>query len=379
MHPLRVKITLSNPTHLDVQLYCEPGQMLALVGPSGSGKSTTLRCIAGLQKPSSGVIEGGGQRWFDSQRKLALSPQQRRVGMVFQDYALFPHLSVADNIRLALDGKPNAAAVEQLLQQVHLSGLASRYPAQLSGGQQQRVALARALARSPDVLLLDEPFSAVDKVTRRKLYLELHALRQQLAMPVILVTHDLDEAAMLADSMCVIHQGKTLQQGSIDDVLQRPKSLSVARQVDVRNLYQGTLETHAGKLKLRWHQHVFDVAATPHINNVSAGTMVHWLISPAKILLHQQRRPSRGNQENAVKATVQQILTLRGICTLLVTVDDSDGQQMQLDVPEHVVQRNQVQIGQQIGMSLLADAIHIMVDNTIEEGRGNDSEKSRLA
>lgn len=360
MLPLRVNITLNAPTQLDVSLSCEPGQMLALVGPSGSGKSTTLRCIAGLQKPSSGVIEGGGQRWFDSLQGLALSPQQRRVGIVFQEYALFPHLNVADNIRLACDGQPDAARVEDLLAQVHLSGLASRYPAQLSGGQQQRVALARALARNPDVLLLDEPFSAVDKVTRRKLYLELHTLRQQLAMPVILVTHDLDEAAMLADQMCVIHQGKTLQQGTIDEVLQRPKNLSVARQVDIRNLFDGELVQAGSSYKLRWHNHLFELGQLPFSVNASNKHWVYWSIAPAKILLHQQRRPSRGDQENALKAVVDHIITLRGIATLLVTVKNCHGQQLQLDVPEHVLHRNQINVGQTIGVSLLAQAIHIM-------------------
>ncbi len=360
MHPLRVNITLNNPTQLDVELSCEPGQMLALVGPSGSGKSTTLRCIAGLQKPSSGVIEGGGQCWFDSQQRLALSPQQRRVGIVFQDYALFPHLNVADNVRLALDSHMDASVVEQLLVQVHLSGLASRYPAQLSGGQQQRVALARALARNPNVLLLDEPFSAVDKVTRRKLYLELHALRQQLAMPVILVTHDLDEAAMLADQMCVIHQGITLQQGTIDEVMQRPKNLSVARQVDVRNLFEGTLVQTDNAYKLRWHNHLFELVQAPLSARACIEAEVYWTIAPAKILLHQQRRPSKGDQENAVNAVVDQMITMRGIATLLVTVEGSLGQQLQLDVPEHVLHRNQITLGQTIGVSLLAQAIHIM-------------------
>ncbi|EMR12747.1 ABC transporter-like protein [Methylophaga lonarensis MPL] len=378
MKRLSVDIRLQTPTQLDVQLTCEPGQMLALVGPSGSGKSTTLRCIAGLLKPHDGVIESGGHRWFDSHQTLSLSPQKRRVGIVFQDYALFPHLTVAGNIALALQADQDSSAqVDTLLEQVHLSGLASRYPAQLSGGQQQRVALARALARRPDVLLLDEPFSAVDRVTRRKLYLELHALRRQLSMPVILVTHDLDEAAMLADQMCVIHQGKTLQQGAIDEVLQRPKNLSVASQVDVRNLFEGELVQAGNSFKLRWHEHLFEVAQPSLSGNEWTEGEVHWLIAPAKILLHQQRRPSRGDQENAVNAVVEQIITLRGIATLLATVEGGHGQQLQLDVPEHVLQRNKITIGQKIGMSLLAQAIHIMPRSAKKEAGNHD--KSGLA
>ena len=206
---LEATIKQQQPIPLEVQLECAAGEMLALVGPSGSGKTTVLRCIAGLHKPQQGLIRSQ-TIWFDSNHELNYSPQQRRVGMVFQNYALFPHLTVMQNIMLAMQ-TPQEHKVRALLEQVHLSGLEYRFPSQLSGGQQQRVALARALARDPEVLLLDEPFSAVDKVTRRKLYLELHALRRQLSMPIILVTHDLDEAAMLADQMCVIHQGKTLQ------------------------------------------------------------------------------------------------------------------------------------------------------------------------
>ncbi len=351
---LDVTIKQQQPIPLEVQLQCAAGEMLALVGPSGSGKTTVLRCIAGLHKPHQGLIRSQ-TTWFDSNHELNYSPQQRRVGMVFQNYALFPHLTVMQNILLAMQ-KPQEHAVKALLEQVHLSGLESRYPSQLSGGQQQRVALARALARDPEVLLLDEPFSAVDKVTRRKLYLELHALRRQLSMPIILVTHDLDEAAMLADQMCVIHQGKTLQQGTVEDVLNRPQSLNVARLTDARNVFEGQIVQVEGQKKLQWCEQLLKIADT----DFAVGSNVYWIIAPSKILLHQRRRPSRGEQENPVQAIIDDMITLRGITTVLMKVTGHNPLLIQMDIPEHVVERNQLQRGEHIGLSLLQSAIHLI-------------------
>ena len=358
---LQVSLQQTRPTTLDVELRCEKGEVLALVGPSGAGKSTVLRCIAGLQSSQQGVILCKDQLWFDSKNGVHQSPQQRRVGMVFQNYALFPHLTVKDNIQLTLDvdKKNHQQDVKQLLKQVHLGGLEHRYPHQLSGGQQQRVALARALARQPQVLLLDEPFSAVDKVTRRKLYLELNTLRRGLDMPIVLVTHDLDEAAMLADSMCVIHQGKTLQQGTPEQVLYRPDNVAVAKQVDVRNLLSATLKDNNGQLQLSWNNYLFTVTSS---SSFVAGQKVHWTLSPSKVLLHQRVRPSRGEHENPVTGVIQDMVTLRGITTVLIIVEQSNGDLLQMDLPEHVAMRNQLKVGETITVSLLSEAIHLMAD-----------------
>ncbi|MEX1201015.1 MAG: ABC transporter ATP-binding protein [Methylophaga sp.] len=363
---LAVKLKNAQPMPLNVQFTCAAGQLLALVGPSGAGKTSVLRAIAGLLKPHEGLISCNNAVWQDSEAGINLSPQQRRVGMVFQDYALFPHLNVADNLRLALpeQTKSNASRIDELLQQVNLHGLAGRYPSQLSGGQQQRVALARALAREPQVLLLDEPFSAVDKVTRRKLYLELHSLRRQLSMPIVLVTHDLDEAAMLADEMCVIHQGNSLQQGPVDKVLHQPATLAVARQVDARNLFSGTLGNQQGSVYLLWHGQRLAIVNT---NQFKPGDKVHWTISPSKVLLHQRRRPSQGEQENPLTGIISDMITLRGITTVLLSIPAAEQTTLQMDVPEHVVSRNALKIGETIGVSLLAEAIHLIPDTREQE------------
>jgi len=233
---LRVTVEQSGPIPLSATFACAPGELLALVGPSGSGKSTILRTIAGLYRPASGKIQCNGDVWFDASADLAVPPYRRSVGFVFQSYALFPHMTALDNVRAALTHRPAQERVERaraLLRLVHLDGLEGRRPAALSGGQQQRVAVARALARDPAVLLLDEPFSAVDRRTRRNLHRELRELRATVSMPIVLVTHDLDEAADLADNLCVLDRGETLQTGPAAEVLSAPASARVREALDL--------------------------------------------------------------------------------------------------------------------------------------------------
>ncbi|MDP2409178.1 MAG: ABC transporter ATP-binding protein [Pseudolabrys sp.] len=212
------------------------GEILALVGPSGSGKTTTLRTIAGLYRPAGGRIVCNGSVWFDSESGIWIPARQRQVGMVLQSYALFPHLTAIENVMESLSGMPadaRRAEAAALLSRMHLDGLDDRRPALLSGGQQQRVAVARALARRPELLLLDEPFSAVDRVTRRRLRAELVELRRELPMPVVLVTHDLDDVVRLADRMCVMHEGRILQAGTVQDVMAQPASATVVELLDL--------------------------------------------------------------------------------------------------------------------------------------------------
>jgi len=196
--------------------------LVALCGPSGSGKSSMLTALAGLVRPDTGRIALGDALLFDAERGVHLPTQQRRIGYVFQNYALFPHLNVRENIAFGIargDGSARRARVEDLLALMQLSELAGRYPAELSGGQQQRVALARALAPDPRLLLLDEPFSALDGDLRRHLGRELRRLQRQLDLPVLLVTHSRAEALQLADTAIVLSAGRVAALGAPAEVL----------------------------------------------------------------------------------------------------------------------------------------------------------------
>jgi molybdate transport system ATP-binding protein len=224
---LEVMARASMPIPLEASFRAEPGELLALVGHSGSGKTTLLRTIAGLWRPETARVTVDGEVWLDTASGVNLPPHRRHVNIVFQNYALFPHMTAAQNVIAAMDrGAPNARTeAERLLALVNLPGLADRKPAQLSGGQQQRVAVARALARRPQALLLDEPFSAVDRATRERLYDEIIALRAHLKMPVVLVTHDVNEAQLLADRMVVIEKGRVVREGTTAEVMADPEAL----------------------------------------------------------------------------------------------------------------------------------------------------------
>jgi molybdate transport system ATP-binding protein len=203
-----------------------------LFGPSGSGKTTLLRLLAGLEEPDSGSISFKGHTWCDSARRISLPPQQRGAGFLFQDYALFPHLTVAANVGYAAG--PDRAA--KLMEAFGLTPLAHRLPGAISGGQQQRVALARALAADPSLLLLDEPLSALDAATRTRMRHELRRMLVEARVPAIVVTHDRTEAVALGDWMAVIVDGRIRQSGPIQDVFRHPVDAQVAESVGVENV-----------------------------------------------------------------------------------------------------------------------------------------------
>jgi len=218
-------VDLSLPLRaFDLELRLEVGhETVALVGPSGAGKTSLLRAVAGLARPRAGSIVCADDVWFDAARKINRAPEQRSVGYVFQEYALFPHLTVERNVAFGTR-QPNG-----LLRRLQIEHLARARPAELSGGERQRVALARALARAPRVLLLDEPMAALDPHTRASVRAELHDLVRELALPTLLVTHDFEDAAALATRIGVLVDGRLRQVGSPADLLGSPADPFVAR------------------------------------------------------------------------------------------------------------------------------------------------------
>ena len=207
-----------------LELELELSRTVALVGPSGAGKTSILRVLAGLLEPSRGRVSLDGERWFDTELGLSLPPERRRVGLVFQDYALFPHLTVSGNVAFGAGGRP----VDELLERFRIAHLASAHPEELSGGERQRVALARALAREPAVLLLDEPLAALDAHTKSEVRHELAELLRELALPTLLVTHDYEDAAALADEVGVLVEGRLRQLGPPAELVARPRDAFVA-------------------------------------------------------------------------------------------------------------------------------------------------------
>ena len=198
-----------NHFDLDTRLTCEAGELTAIVGPSGSGKTTLMRCIAGLEDPDGGTIALHGRFWWDSATGRFVPTHKRKIGLVFQEYPLFPHMTVRRNIEY---GAETPGAADELMETFSIAHLADCRPAAISGGERQRAAFCQALARNPDLLLLDEPFSALDQQTRRFLCSVLADLKGQLNIPILHVTHDLREADTLGDAVVAVEQGRIAPQ-----------------------------------------------------------------------------------------------------------------------------------------------------------------------
>ena len=228
----------------DVSFTVADKELFTLLGPSGCGKSTTLMSIAGFQRPDQGRITCGDQTYFDAAAGVSVAAEHRNLGIVFQSYAIWPHMTVFDNVAFPLRVRKSSreatrTGVARALDLVEIGGLAERYPHELSGGQQQRVALARAIVYSPTVLLLDEPFSNLDAKLRERARIWLKDLQHELGLTTVFVTHDQDEALSMSDRVLVMNEGRVLQTGTPEDVYRRPRHQFVAGFVGQCNLLSG--------------------------------------------------------------------------------------------------------------------------------------------
>jgi molybdate transport system ATP-binding protein len=367
---LHVSLKNNGPIRLNAEFDSEPGELLALVGPSGSGKTSVLRAIAGLLKSPGlqGRVQVGDapeQLWFDSAHGIHLPPQQRRVGLVFQHYALFPHLTAIENVAIAAGNTWASDQFDTLFERMGLSGLQHRRPAQLSGGQQQRVALARALARKPQVLLLDEPFSAVDAPTRQTLYRELAALRQRIAIPMVLVTHDLNEARRLADRVVILDAGESLQIGPPAKVFSSPRNARVAELVGIQNHFQGQFfsGTAAGSFgRLVWHGQASKAGDAVSLQVIDKGRLdngaeVSWVI--AGELLDISTKPP-AHLANSLACTVLEVLPLGEISLCTVAPQPLPHQRVALNLSTALLRQLAVQPGTTLYLHIPPEAVHIM-------------------
>ena len=361
---LDVRLSQAGPIPLDVTLHCAAGELLALVGPSGSGKTSVLRAIAGLLRVARGRISLDGDVWFDDTRAIDRRAEHRPVGMVFQQYALFPHLSALHNVRLAVPSKHDAATAlriaHRLLDDMQLDGLAARRPHELSGGQRQRVALARALAREPGVLLLDEAFSAVDQPTRQTLYDELIKLRERHPVPIVMVTHDLREARLLADRLCILEHGSTLQQGPPEQVMSRPRNARVAALVGLRDIHQGVF-LNAPDVGLRWGGEASPVfLRTIDKGRIAHGTAVRWVIAGEHVQLHAELPAGDPAPVNLVACRLLRLDRLGEVTTLACQVSAAPPALLHLEITTRLARQMGLAVGQPAWLQLEPSGIHIM-------------------
>jgi molybdopterin-binding protein len=291
---------------LDLTLSAPVG-CLALTGPSGAGKTTVLRVAAGLRRPASGRVTCGDEVWLDTGRGLALSPEQRRCGVVFQDYALFPHLSARDNVAYPLRGLPRGERrrrAGELLERFGLGSRAEARPRELSGGERQRVALARALAVRPRALLLDEPLTALDAHTRAHARRELAATLREAGVPALLITHDFGEAAMLADEVAVIAGGRIVQRGTPAELATAPASAFVA-DLTGATVLTGVARAAADGLTAVALDGGGEVASTDTASGPVAASVHPW-----EIAVEPAGSESKGSARNRLHARVETVTSL---------------------------------------------------------------------
>ena len=284
------------PFRLDAAFETDSGAVTGVLGASGCGKSVTLRCIAGIETPDEGHIELDGEVLFDSGQRINLPPQKRRVGYLFQNYALFPHMTVAQNIAVGVrDKRARQETVARLARTLYLEGQEGKYPRQLSGGQQQRVALARILASEPEVLLLDEPFSALDSYLKWQVELELMELLGKFEGPVLFVTHSRDEVRRLCSQVCVLDQGRSQPMQPVEELFEAPRTLSACLLSGCKNVSRARPLPGGRVEALDWGMTLEPGVPLPeHLSHV--GIRAHFL------------RPVDGPGPNRLPCTVERVV-----------------------------------------------------------------------
>jgi molybdate transport system ATP-binding protein len=345
-----------------------------LFGPSGAGKTLTLQCLAGLVRPESGRIVLDGRVLLDTVSGIHLPAHLRRLGYVFQGYALFPHLTVRGNIAFGLRDRPAAQRVRrtaEIVERLGLAGLEDRTPRELSGGQRQRVALGRALAIEPALVLLDEPLSALDLPMRRALREELQRVLADFGVPAVLVTHDFTEAYQLADQVIVYEEGRVRQVSARADLLRRPASGSVARILGFRNILRGELlDAGADRVRLRWRGQTLEIRRPPDVAlPESAGGAVSFFVRPEdlRLLRKDGPPPDPRHHGNILRGSVVREADFGVTRTLFLRLDapgtpaqgDYD---LEIEVPRFVYEMLRIERDPVWRFSIHPGSVHILPD-----------------
>lgn len=341
----------------ELRLPVDQFHVTVLFGPSGCGKTTVLRCLAGLERPGKGRIVFRDETWFDADLPQFRSPQQRDVGFLFQEYALFPHLTVHDNVAFGLHHLPvseRKRIVSEILDRFQIAGLGQRFPHQVSGGQQQRIALARALVRKPRLLLLDEPLSALDATLRDELRSQLRRWLADFGIPVVLVTHDRTEAMALGDQIVVMDEGRVRQSGSMSDVFSRPCDRDVARIIGMETIIPGEVIS------------VDDGLATVDVAGVTllavappAGVRNVYLCLKAEDVLLLRQPAANVSVRNQFRAVVEWI-SQEGP---LVRVGLNAGFELSALITRPACEELQLRNGEQVTVAVKASAVHLIARN----------------
>ncbi len=338
--------------------------LMVLFGPSGAGKSLILKMVSGIVMPDEGFVEIGEEKVYDSVNRINLPVRSRRIGYLFQDYALFPHMTVYENIAYGINQLERSLIqikVNELIEVMRLTGLEKRYPHELSGGQKQRCALARTLAIEPRVLLLDEPFSALDFQVREKLRADLLRIHTLYPITTILVTHDLEEAFMLGKKIAVINNGRIEQAGPREDVFYRPGTRSVARFIGTRNIFDGTIVGVDKHLVTMLNKDIGLVKAfVAEGTQLQTGQDVSFCIRPEEVIIIRPDKPLDYKvHDNIIEGEIISIFG-KGSTQIMFLKTGTGDTYLKIEIPNFVARKLSLDQGKHIRVSLKKESLWVI-------------------
>jgi molybdate transport system ATP-binding protein len=341
-------------------------EVAVLFGSSGAGKSMTLHLIAGLMEPDAGYIRSNGSIFFDKSSGINISPQQRSLGYVFQDRNLFPHMTVRENIAYGLKRKPREGRdtrVDDMIRQFRLEGLENMPPSEISGGQKQRVALARALIERPKALLLDEPFTALDSPLRFEMRKLLQEVRNEFDIPVVLVTHDFEDAYLLGNHILVYIDGRVEQIGRRDNIFLRPQSIRVAQFLGLKNLFRAKImrkDEHLHRLILEVEGLQFSITADSGWGPVEVGMEVDLYVRPDEIMIIREGKPVKESlRQNIFEGEILDIAGKERYQT--VHFQTTSGNILfEISIPNYTFRNLNLSIGKMVRIALREESLWVM-------------------